>query len=122
MSTHYQTLTREISSDLLSLRNSQPEVMQSFNALGKAALAAKAIDAKTKELIALAVGVAARCDGCIGFHVKTLVRLGASLEELHETLAIAIYMGGGPAAMYAANAIAAYREFTATPVAVTSAG
>lgn len=67
--------------------------MQGFRDLGKAAMAEGAIDAKTKELIALAVGVAARCDGCIGFHTKALARLGATTEEVHEALAVAIYMG-----------------------------
>ena len=79
----------------------------------QAALADGALDKKTKELIALAVGVAARCDGCIGFHTKALARLGASTEEVHEALGVAIYMGGGPVAMYAANAVAAFNEFSA---------
>ncbi|HEY0202336.1 MAG TPA: carboxymuconolactone decarboxylase family protein [Burkholderiaceae bacterium] len=110
--TNYQTLTREISTHLASLRSGLPEVMQSFGALGKTAMLPGTLDAKTKELIALAVGVTARCDGCIGFHTKALVRLGATVDELRETLGIAIYMGGGPSAMYAANAIAAFNEFS----------
>ena len=48
------------------------------------------------------------CDGCIGFHVKTLVRLGATREQLNETLAVAVYMGGGPALMYVAEALKAW--------------
>ncbi|MPM56953.1 hypothetical protein SDC9_103770 [bioreactor metagenome] len=72
-----------------------------------------ALDAKTKELIALAIGVATRCDGCIGFHAKALARLGATKAEVHETLGVAVYMGGGPSAMYAANAGAAFDEFMA---------
>lgn len=59
----------------------------------------------------MAVGVAARCDGCIGFHTKALVELGASTAEVNEALGVAIYMGGGPSAMYAANAVAAFNEF-----------
>lgn len=109
-STDYKTLTREISGNVSQLRTSQPEVMQGFNAMGKAALAPGAIDAKTKELIALGIGVAARCDGCIGFHTQALARLGATRAEVHETLAIAVYMGGGPALMYAANAVAAFDQ------------
>lgn len=110
--TDFQALTREISTELAALRSGQPEVMQSFTALGRAAMAPGALDAKTKELIALAVGVAARCDGCIGFHSKALARLGASEGELQETLGVAVYMGGGPSAMYAANALAAFRQFS----------
>jgi len=54
-----------------------------------------ALDRKTKELIALGIAIATRCDGCIGFHMEALVRLGATREELEETLGMTIYMGGG---------------------------
>ena len=70
-----------------------------------------ALDKKTKELIALALGVAAHCDGCIGFHTEALVKLGATREEIEETLGMAVYMGGGPSLMYAADAIGAYEQF-----------
>ena len=66
---------------------------------------------KTKELIALALGVAARCDGCIGFHTKTLVKQRVTREEFLETLGMAVYMGGGPSLMYAAEALEAYEQF-----------
>ena len=112
-STDFKALTREISGNMAQLRASQPDVMQGFSALGKAALAAGAVDAKTKELIALGIGVAARCDGCIGFHTQALARLGATRAEVHETLAIAVYMGGGPSLMYAAHAMQAYDQMTA---------
>lgn len=56
---------------------------------------------------------AACCDGCIAFHTKALVKLGATEAEVHETLGVAIYMGGGPSAMYASNAVAAFNEFSA---------
>ncbi len=115
--TSYKQLTQTISANLAPLHKSQPGVMKGFSDMGKAAMAAGALDAKTKELIALAVGVAARCDGCIGFHTKALVRLGATREEVDEALGVAVYMGGGPSAMYAANAVAAFNEFAA-PAAV----
>lgn len=108
----YKQLTQTISTNLAQLHKTQAGVMKGFGDMGKAAMAGGAIDPKTKELIALAVGVAARCDGCIGFHTKALARLGASAEEVHEALGVAIYMGGGPVAMYAANAVAAFNEFS----------
>ena len=113
MTNEFQTLTQTISSNLAQLRVTQPGVMQGFGEMGKAAMAGGMLDPKTKELIALAVGVAAKCDGCIGFHTKALARLGASKEEVHEALGVAIYMGGGPVAMYAANAVAAFNAFAA---------
>ena len=115
----YEALTSGISAQLATLRADQPAVMKGFNELAKASLAAGALSPKTKELIALALGVAGHCDACIGFHVKALVRLGATKTELEEALAVAVYMGGGPSLMYSANALAAFAEFAREPETVT---
>ena len=79
--------------------------------MAKSATATKALDEKTKEMIALALGVAAHCDGCLGYHTKALARLGATREEVAEVLGMAIYMGGGPSLMYAADAMRAFDQF-----------
>jgi len=71
-----------------------------------------ALDAKTKELMALAIAVAVRCDGCIAFHVHDAVDAGATADEIAEAIGVAILMGGGPAAVYGADALRAYEEFT----------
>lgn len=113
MTTHYKELTQAIMGNLAPLHKGLPQVMKGFGDMGKAAIADGALDAKTKELIALALAVAARCDGCIGFHGKALAKLGATAAEVHEALGVAIYMGGGPSAMYASNAMAAFHEFSA---------
>ena len=52
------------------------------------------------------------CDACIGFHAKALVQLGATEQEVAETLGVCIVMGGGPSMMYAAEAVAAFEEFS----------
>lgn len=114
MTKDYKSITREISAYTAELRKLQPEAMQSFYALSKAAGADGALDKKTKELIALAIGVTQRCDGCIGFHVKALKELGATREEISEVAAMSIYMGGGPALMYAADALRAWDQFSET--------
>ena len=111
-STHYRDLTQAVSTGLATLRSSTPEVMKSFSDLGRAATANGVLDKKTKELIALALSVAARCDPCIGFHMQTLVKLGATRQEIDETLGVTTYMGGGPSLMYAASAITAFDEFS----------
>ncbi len=95
------------------LRHAIPEVYAGFRELHQAAFAPGALDTRTKELIALAIGVAGHCDGCIGFHAKALVRLGASRAAVMEALAVAVYMGGGPSLMYAADAVQAFDEFSA---------
>jgi AhpD family alkylhydroperoxidase len=110
----YKEITQEISTYLGKMRKEMPEVMNGFSMLSQAASKEGALDKKTKELIALALGIAARCDGCIGFHVKALVSFGVTREELLEVLGMATYMGGGPSLMYAADALRAYEEFTGT--------
>jgi len=107
----YAALTRDISTYIGELRRAQPEPMQAFSALAKGATADGVIDKKTKEMIALAIGVSQRCDGCIGFHAKALTDLGATRAEVAEVMAMCVYMGGGPALMYAADALRAFDQF-----------
>jgi len=87
--------------------------MQGFSTMAVSATKDGALDKKTKELIALAIGVSTRCDGCIGFHTKTLVDLEVTKAEFEEALGMAVYMGGGPSLMYAADAMLAYEQFMA---------
>lgn len=108
---HWPDYTKELIGPLRSLREGAPEVMKAFAGMSQAALAPKALDGKTKELIALAVAVAVRCDDCIGFHVKAAVEQGATREEVAETLGMAIYMGAGPSVMYASHALDAFTQF-----------
>jgi AhpD family alkylhydroperoxidase len=108
----YRELTKNISKNLNVLRQDTPDVMKGFSQLAEAATRDGALDKKTKELIALALGVAAHCDACIGFHTQALMKLGASKAEVEEALGMAVYMGGGPSLMYASNALAAFEEFS----------
>ena len=109
---NFRELTQSVSTGISTLRSSTPEVIKSFNDLGRAATTNGVLDRKSKELIALALSVAARCDPCIGFHMQTLVKLGVTRQEIDETLGVTTYMGGGPSLMYAASAIAAFDEFS----------
>lgn len=114
MSKIYKEVIQDSSTALGKLRKEMPDVMTAFGALAQAATKEGALDKKTKELLALALGVAARCDGCIGLHMQALVKLGVTRAEVLETLGMAIYMGGGPSAVYAADALKALDELTAT--------
>ena len=109
----YKEITSELSGSLAKLRKEIPDVMDGFTALAQAATKEGALDKKTKELIALAIGIASHCDGCIGFHVQTLIKLGVTRQEFLEMLSMTIYMGGGPSLMYAADALKAFEEFSA---------
>lgn len=107
----HKSLTQDVSAQLAKLRQSQSEVMAGFSQLAQAAIKDGALEKKTKEFVALGIAVASRCDDCIGFHVQTLVKLGATRAEVEEVLGTAVYMGGGPSLMYAAHALKAYEEF-----------
>jgi len=112
MTKDYKSLIKDISEYVGVLKKAAPEAMEGFYALSKGATSDGALDKKTKELIALAIGVTQRCDGCIGFHAKALKDLGATKEEIAEVMSMCVYMGGGPALMYAADALRAFEQFS----------
>ena len=112
MTKNYKDITKDISEYIGELRKAAPDTMAGFSAMAKSATDDAVLDKKTKELVALGIGVSTRCDGCIGFHTQTLVKLGANREEISEVLAMAVYMGGGPSLMYAADALRAFDEFS----------
>ena len=109
--TDWPEMTKELSLQLRDLRQNMPEVMKAFASVSQAALAPKALDTKTKELIALAIAVVLRCDDCIAFHVRAALQQGASRGEVLEALGMAIYMGAGPSVMYASHALDAFQQF-----------
>lgn len=111
MTGHFKELTQAISDKIKEFHKRMPETMSGFNQLAKQSHGDTALSAKTKELIATSIAVSARCQGCLGFHAKACVRLGVTREEFEEMLEVAIYMGGGPAVMTAAEAMQAYEEF-----------
>ncbi|MDE2271406.1 MAG: carboxymuconolactone decarboxylase family protein [Xanthomonadaceae bacterium] len=113
--TAYPEVTRAISKQTAVLRRDIPEVMDGFTAMMKGAGTPGALDRKTKECIAMGIAIALRCDGCIGFHTDSLVKLGVTRKEFEEILGVAVYMGGGPSLMYAAQAMDAWEQFGGDP-------
>lgn len=103
----------ETNTELDALRQAMPDAAKGFGQLARAATAPGAMNPKTKELVAIAIGISQHCDGCIGFHAKAAARHGATREEVVETIAMCVYMGGGPALMYGAKALAAFDELSA---------
>jgi AhpD family alkylhydroperoxidase len=113
MDKSYVAITESINRGVLELRKAMPDAMAGFSAMARGALAPGVLSELHKELMALAIGVAGHCEGCIGFHAKALARLQATREQVMEALAVAVYMGGGPSLMYAAEAVHAFDEFSA---------
>lgn len=112
MAKSYTDITKNTAGNMAKLRKNIPDTLKGFGDLAAAASQDGVLDKKTKEFTALAIAVTQRCDACIGFHIKALIALGATEEEISEVLGMCVYMGGGPAFMYAADALGAYHEFT----------
>ncbi|OYV41781.1 MAG: carboxymuconolactone decarboxylase [Rhodospirillales bacterium 20-64-7] len=111
----WQHLIEAMNTGVKTLRTGAPEVMKSFGEMAKAAHGGTGLAPKTKELIALALGVSTRCAPCIAYHAEAAAKAGATRAEILETMAVAIYMGAGPSVMYAAQALEAFDQL-ATPV------
>jgi AhpD family alkylhydroperoxidase len=95
-------------------RKSMPEVAKTFGRFAGAATAPNALGTKTKELIALVIGITARCDGCVAYHARAAARHGSTREEIVDTIGMAVYMGGGPSMIYGAEALAAFDTISGT--------
>lgn len=100
-------LYQELNTWMEKLGLVMPEVMKEFGDLHEATLRQGVLDNKTKELMALAIAICVRCDGCITYHVHDALKAGASKEEIAETISVSILMGGGPSVVYGIEALQA---------------
>ena len=110
MAKNYKEINQEQRQFGSAYRKASPDTMNAFLALHKAAMREGELSVKHKELIATAISIAARCDGCIGAHVAAALKAGASKQELVETIDVAVLMGGGPAVISGTQALAAVEE------------
>lgn len=108
----FKTVVKDVSTQMRHMRETQPDLMTAFSQLATAGTKEGALSKKTREFVALGIAIASRCDDCIGFHVQALVKLGITRAELEDVLGTAVYMGGGPAMMYATHALAAFEQFS----------
>ena len=111
VSGHGKAVLRELTPLHRNLRHAIPDVYRGFGELSKAAFADGALDRKTKELIALAIGVVEGCDGCVASHGQAAARAGATRLEAAEAIGVTFLMHGGPATIHGARAYAAFCEF-----------
>jgi len=113
MTTDFKDRAEIVAQGAALIARAAPEAMNSFGALGAAATAAGVLDTNTKELMALAIGIATHCDGCVAYHTRAALKHGATQQEVAETVAVALSMGGGPAAVYGGDALRAYDQMAA---------
>lgn len=99
---------KDINTRLVELNALSPETMKGMAALGAAGGKTNHLDAKTRELISLAVAVTTRCDGCIAFHAAEAKKLGVTSEEVAEALSVAINMNAGAALVYSTHVLDAF--------------
>ena len=112
--THGTDVMNELIPLARDLRHQIPDVMKAFAGLHTAVMAPGALDSKTKELIALAISVSHRCDGCIASHARGAAKHGATEAEVAEAIGVSVLMNGGPATVYGPRAFASFKDFLAT--------
>ncbi|TCJ22171.1 carboxymuconolactone decarboxylase family protein [Nocardioides jejuensis] len=110
-SPHGKAVLRDLSPQHRALRRAIPDAYAGWSALHQGVFAPGALEVKTKELIALAIGIVEGCDGCIASHGQAAARAGASRQEAAETIGVTFLMHGGPATVHGARAYEAFCEF-----------
>ena len=108
---HGKAVQEQLNPLARNLRQEIPKTYAAFAGLHKEAMAAGALETKTKELIALAIVVVEQCDGCIAAHARGAARAGATTEEVAEAIGVTFLMAGGPATVYGPRAYDAFCEF-----------
>nr|WP_246831101.1 carboxymuconolactone decarboxylase family protein [Nautilia sp. PV-1] len=103
---------QEIQTLIKNLQENAPEETKTFFSFMQSVEKDGAVSAKNKELINVALAVAAQCEWCIAFHTKNALKLGASKEEIVEAAMQAVLMHGGPALMYMTPLFKAIEEFS----------
>lgn len=101
---------KELAGRLGEFSELTPGTMEGYKALASAGSKTGHLDAKTRELIALAVAVTTRCDGCIAVHTKAAKTAGASKEEVAEALGVAVALNAGAAMVYSARVLDAMEK------------
>jgi AhpD family alkylhydroperoxidase len=102
----------ELRAGYRALHEALPDQMQGFAQLHRSAVAAGALPAATKELMAMAIGIVQHCDDCVTLHMHDALRAGATADEVHEAIGVALLMGGGPASTAATTALDALAQFS----------
>ena len=113
MSKNWPDILKSMSRNNTALAKASPAVMRAFGTLAGAATEDGALDHKTKELMAVAISVVIRCDGCIAYHTYAAIKAGATRDEAVEAIGVAVEMGGGPASVYGGDALDAFDQLAA---------
>ncbi len=108
---NWKRYSEEIAARVREIGAANPDLIKAYAEFHHANAKSTHIDAKTRELIALAVSVTLRCDGCINAHTQAAVKAGASKEEVVDALGVAIMVNAGAAMVYSARTIDAFDTY-----------
>jgi AhpD family alkylhydroperoxidase len=114
MMLNWEEYLHELMARIGEIGRASPDIVRGYRTLSDAGQKTNHLDAKTRELIALAVGVTLRCDGCITTHTSAAIKSGASKEEIVEALGVAISVNAGAALVYSARVLDAFEAKTPT--------
>jgi AhpD family alkylhydroperoxidase len=109
--TSFPDQLKEFRQGVASLGKVEQDTVAAFQQLHKACVSEGELSVKTKELIALGIAIAIRCEGCIACHVEDALKAGATEKDITETISVAVLMGGGPSMVYGTKAHKALAEF-----------
>ncbi|WNU99061.1 carboxymuconolactone decarboxylase family protein [Enterobacter sp. DTU_2021_1002640_1_SI_PRY_ASU_LCPMC_013] len=108
---NWKDTLNELRTNATTLAEANPEVIKAFSSLNQSLHKSRHLDAKTRELIALAVAVTTRCEGCIASHASSARKAGATKEEVAEALGTAITLNAGAAYVYSTKVMEAFEQF-----------
>ena len=111
----WNTYRNELMARIGEIGAISPDTVRGYQALSGAAQKTGRLDAKTVELIAIAVAVTTRCDGCIAVHAKAALKHGATREEITDALGVAVALNAGAAMVYSARTLDAIAQLEAQP-------
>ena len=104
----WNTYRQQVIAGVGELSKLSPDTVRGYGTLGGAGAKTGHLDAKTRELIALAVAISLRCDGCITVHAEAARKLGATKEEIAEALGVAVSINAGAAIVFSTRALDAF--------------
>ncbi len=112
MSKDWVQFSKDVDARSAALFKAAPDTMRAFRGLVREAGKDGTLDKKTKELVALAIAIAIRCEGCLSFHVRAVIKYGATRDEVLDVIGVAVEMGGGPSSVYGAEALEAFDQLS----------
>jgi AhpD family alkylhydroperoxidase len=114
---NWNEYSQELVARIGEIATTSPDILRGYRTMGDAGQKTGKFDAKTRELIALAVAVTLRCDGCIATHTSAAIKNGATKEEIVEALGVAISVNAGAALVYSSRVLDAFHAKSDTPAA-----